>query len=131
LTRDAGPGIVAVVGDIRREVGMAGEARAAEHLASRGIRLVERGFRCRLGEVDIVAFDGATLVFCEVKTRRSTRMGVPAEAVTPAKQTRIRRLAESYVALHRLGGIGIRFDVVAVRLAADGSSEIEHIPNAF
>jgi putative endonuclease len=110
---------------------MAGEARAAEHLASRGMRLVERGFRCRLGEVDIVAFDGATLVFCEVKTRRSCRMGTPAEAVTPAKQARIRRLAESYVALHRLGGIRLRFDVVAVRLAGDGSTEIEHIPNAF
>lgn len=76
--------------------------------------MVDRNWRCRLGEIDLVARRGRTLVFCEVKTRSSAAYGSPAAAVTPAKQRRIRQLAMQWLSDHPGSHGDIRFDVVAV-----------------
>jgi putative endonuclease len=98
----------------RQQLGAAGEERAAEWYRQAGYQVVARNWRCRDGELDLVVGNDCTLVFCEVKTRTSTRFGVPAEAVTPAKQRRIRGLAAQF--LRDLGRPvpAIRFDVVSV-----------------
>lgn len=102
----------------RQRMGARGEQLAAEWYESRGYRVLARNWRCREGELDLVLARDGELVFCEVKTRSSTRFGVPAEAVTPAKQRRLRVLAARYLAV-RDGGAGtgrggIRFDVASV-----------------
>ncbi|HTY60610.1 MAG TPA: YraN family protein [Bacteroidota bacterium] len=101
--------------NLRRE-GTVGEEMAARYLAGRGYRIIERNFRFRrLGEIDIIARDGTDLVFCEVKSRTNDAYGLPEEAVTPAKQETIRRVASAYCALRGIGGRPCRFDVVTVR----------------
>jgi putative endonuclease len=108
-----------------RELGARGERLAAEWYATRGYQVVARNWRCRDGELDLVVARPGELVFCEVKTRSSDRFGVPAEAVTPAKQRRLRRLAAQFLAAGGAagatgagpgsrGGRRLRFDVVAV-----------------
>jgi putative endonuclease len=93
------------------------------------MRVVERNWRCRAGEIDLVAVDGRWLVVCEVKTRRSLRAGEPVEAVTPQKVRRLRRLAGEWLSAngsatpHR----AVRIDVVAVWWPADGSPVIRHL----
>lgn len=114
----------------RDRVAELGERKACEHLQSLGFRVVERNFENRLGELDVVAYEGDTLVFCEVKTRRTTSFGRPYEAVTVAKQRRIRRLAESYLALRKPTYREIRFDVLSVMLSG-ARAEVSHIRNAF
>lgn len=116
----------------RGPVGPMGEAVAARFLEARGMRIVARNVRSSRGEIDLVARDGATLVFVEVKTRRGTPGEPPQAAVGPAKRTRLARLAVDYLARQWLGDLRCRFDVVAVTLAADGSVvRVEHFPGAF
>jgi putative endonuclease len=119
----------------RMVLGRRGEDVAAEHLAARGLVVLDRNWRCREGELDLVAADGPRVVVVEVKTRSGTGFGVPAEAVTPLKAARIRRLAQRWLAdRHAAGGSGfaeVRFDVVAVLLAAGGEPRIEHYEGAF
>jgi putative endonuclease len=111
----------------RQELGRDGEQAAAEYLTERGIQVVSRNWRCRYGEIDIIAREGAVLVFCEVKTRRGTGFGIPLEAITPVKLARIRRLAALW--LEETGGHRgpIRIDAVGVLRHADGRREIEHL----
>jgi putative endonuclease len=108
-----------------RELGARGERLAAEWYSTRGYQVVARNWRCRDGELDLVVARPGELVFCEVKTRSSDRFGVPAEAVTPTKQRRLRLLAARFLAAGgatgatgagpRSGrGRRLRFDVVAV-----------------
>lgn len=102
----------------KQRLGARGEQLAADWYVAHGYQVVARNWRCREGELDLVllAPDG-DLVFCEVKTRSSDRFGVPAEAVTPAKQRRLRLLAARYLAAAGRvspAGRGIRFDVAAV-----------------
>jgi putative endonuclease len=104
-----------------RELGARGERLAAEWYATRGYQVVARNWRCRDGELDLVVARPGELVFCEVKTRSSDRFGVPAEAVTPAKQRRLRLLAARFLAAGATGAVAgsgggrrLRFDVVAV-----------------
>ncbi len=113
-----------------RRYGPKGEDLAAEHLQRQGYRILERNYRTRLGEIDIVARHKDTLVFVEVKTRRSDRFGHPKLAVTPAKQRRISMVALAWLKAHKAFGQSARFDVVAIQLAA-GRPIIEVIPNAF
>ncbi len=98
----------------RQRLGARGEDLAARHYAADGYRVVARNWRCRDGELDLVLRRADTLVFAEVKTRTSDRFGHPAEAVTPAKQRRIRRLAQRYLAESGERAPVLRFDVVAV-----------------
>lgn len=115
-----------------RTLGQRGEAVAARFLKKKGYILVARSDRMRLGEIDLVAVDGRTVVFVEVKTRRSHDSGHPAEAVDEDKQRRLTRLALTYLKRHGLLEYPARFDVVAVTWADDRREPaIEHIPNAF
>jgi putative endonuclease len=105
-------------GNRRQRLGARGEQLAAEWYQARGHRVVARNWRCREGEIDLVVWStGGDLVICEVKTRSSTRFGIPAEAVNHAKQQRLRRLALAFVAAHAdavAGRRGLRFDVASV-----------------
>lgn len=111
----------------RQALGGFGERLAAEWYEARGFEIVERNWRVREGEIDLIVRNDLTLVFCEVKTRRSDRFGSGAESVTATKQQRIRKLAAMYLAsgTHR-GSHSIRFDVASV--SPDGVDVIE---NAF
>ncbi len=98
----------------RRALGARGEELAASWYLDRGYEIVDRNWRCRDGEIDIVATRGSVLVVCEVKTRSSDAFGSPAAAVTPAKQRRLRRLAMAWLDGHGPRGRHLRFDVAAV-----------------
>jgi putative endonuclease len=98
-----------------QRLGSRGEALAAAWYEAAGYEVVARNWRCREGEIDLVVQRGGELVFCEVKTRTSDRFGVPAEAVTAAKQQRMRELAARFLAECGAGrGRGLRFDVACV-----------------
>lgn len=92
----------------------AGEEIAARWARERGWRIIERNWRCRSGEIDLVALDGTEVVVIEVKTRTSTRHGHPSEAVTREKVARLRRLAGQWLASHEVGTSRVRLDVVAI-----------------
>ena len=121
--------------DPRHRLGELGERLAAEHLSRRGFRIVERNYRTRWGEVDLIAYDGRTLAFCEVKTRRIATLAVtPLEAIRRRKCARLRKLARTwlserterpYAAVVRLDAIAVTFDP-AGRLVG-----IDHVENAF
>lgn len=113
------------------ELGREGEDTAVRHLESSGYRILTRGFRMFRGEIDIVALDGDTLVFVEVKTRTSEDFGFPEEAVTPAKQSQIRKIARGYLIREKLGDIPCRFDVLAVDRSPEGAWILRHHKNAF
>lgn len=116
----------------RRSVGQRGEDAAVDFLRKRGMQIVERNARSRLGEIDIVARDRGTLVFVEVKCRRQTGGDPPQAAVTLGKQRRLGRLAAGYLRRHRLREVPCRFDVVAVTLDPRGRvARIRHLPHAF
>ena len=108
-----------------------GERIAATYLTDAGLRVLDRNWRCREGELDIVARDDGALVFCEVKTRRGIGYGHPAESVTPAKQRRIRLLAQRWLAAHDEHAPEIRFDVVGVLVRGDGPAVVTHLRGAF
>ena len=112
-----------------RLLGDRGERTAARFLRKQGMRVLLRGFRTHHGEIDLIARDGDTLVFVEVKARRQ---GVPAEAVTAEKQRRITLAALRFLRRHRLLEQRCRFDIVAIVWPDDRRDpQIEHIPNAF
>lgn len=110
-----------------RELGQIGEDLAANFLQGSGYVILDRNFRANRVELDIVARDKNTLVFCEVKTRRSASHGYPAEAITALKLDHIRSAALGWMAAHRMRYSGIRFDAVSVMYCADGTSQISHI----
>jgi putative endonuclease len=116
--------------DSRRQLGDHGEELAAVALRKQGYKILERNYVTPLGEIDLIARQGKTLVIVEVKTRKSTRFGSPQEGVSLAKQKRLRRLADYYLKDKRLSEASVRFDVVAVTLAGD-ELRVEIIPNAF
>jgi putative transposase len=114
----------------RRQLGDHGEDLAAAALKRQGYKVLERNYLTPLGEIDLIARQGKTLVFVEVKTRKSTRFGSPQEAVSAAKQAKLRRLADYYLKNKRLAEVPVRFDVVAVTLSEDGP-QVEIIQGAF
>jgi putative endonuclease len=116
---------------VKDALGRYGELVAAEFLAQAGMRIVARNWRCATGEIDIVAAQGGTLVFCEVKTRSSLAFGSPAEAVTYAKQRRLRALALCYLAERPGSWQSIRFDVVAILRPRDSPISIEHLQDVL
>ena len=127
--------------DRRQTLGQRGEDLAARHLERTGWRIVERNYRVREGEIDVIAVRGATLVFCEVKTlvhrTNRTRGPVnPVESVGHQKQLRVRRMARAWLASHaRNGGLGVadlRLDVIGVVLSPTGELlRLEHLEGAF
>ncbi len=115
----------------RRVLGTLGEQEACRLLEQNGYRIVDRNYRVRGGELDIVCERDGVLVFCEVKTRTSALFGLPEEAVTFAKRRRIRRLAAEYLQRQRRRVGAVRFDVVSVEVDGGRVGALRHIPNAF
>jgi putative endonuclease len=110
-----------------RQKGNAGEDAAVEHLISLGYAIVSRNYQARRGEIDCIAEDpSGTLVFCEVKSAKSSNLGHPAFWVTRGKQRTIIRMAQRYLAEHRYTNKACRFDVVTIY-----NGKIEHFKNAF
>lgn len=107
-------------------VGVTNEDRAAAHLVRAGLRIVERNYRCKVGELDIVARDGGVLVFVEVRSRRSAEYGNALEAVTWRKRQQVTRVAMHYVTWRRPRFESARFDVVAIT-----GDELVHIRDAW
>ena len=114
-----------------RDLGAKGEVLAACFLEERGMKILDTNVRCRMGELDIVARDGGTVVFVEVKTKSGGRYGPPEEMVTAAKQRRLTALGQSY--LQRMGWSQrpARFDVVAVEWRPGQAPEVRHHRGAF
>lgn len=108
---------------IRQGLGSTGERLAAEHLVREGYGILARNFRCRYGEIDIIAEDGQDLVFVEVKTRRGVAYGRPEDAVTIQKQRKLIQVASYYLSLQAHPERSWRIDVVAVQMSASGKLE--------
>jgi len=119
----------------RQLLGRTGEDLAADHLVRQGFRILERNYRTRFGELDIVAFDGRTLVFCEVKSRTLNRSAIsPFESVHPAKRAQVRRMARGWLAAggERPFAAAIRFDAVGIVFDRAGRLvALEHLEAAF
>jgi putative endonuclease len=116
--------------DLRQIFGEEGERIAERYLSGKGYRVVERNYRCPLGEVDLILLDRRVIVFVEVKTRRHNRFGIPLESVHPRKQRKMIKTALWFLSQHNLHNRDARFDVVGI---AFGGKEpvVEHIENAF
>lgn len=119
--------------DGRLELGRRGEEEAVRYLAAKGYRILDRGFRMFGGEIDIIARQGETLVFVEVKTRRSTEFGVPDESVNLSKQNQVRKIAQGYLLKKQLpeSATPCRFDILSVVWAEGRGLAITHLENAF
>ncbi|TFV67717.1 YraN family protein [Blastococcus sp. CT_GayMR20] len=113
------------------DLGSLGERIAVAFLTDAGLRVLDRNWRCREGELDIVAREGDALVFCEVKARRGVGYGLPVQAVTIAKQRRLRVLAQRWLAAHDEHAPDLRFDVVGVLVRACGPAVVTHLRAAF
>lgn len=109
------------------ELGRRGEQLAVDHLESRGLRVIDRNWRCVHGEIDIIARDGDATVFIEVKTRTSHDYGHPFAAITPVKLARLRRLAVAWCETAGAAAARIRIDAVAVLAPAEAPALIEHL----
>ena len=110
----------------RQAIGRYGEDVAARYLNEHGMAVLVRNWRCRLGEVDIIARDGDALVVCEVKTRSGVGYGSPLEAITPVKLARLHRLAAQFLADSGLRVPRVRIDCVAVLRHPSGAAGVEH-----
>jgi putative endonuclease len=113
----------------RAEIGALGEQLAVDHLTSLGLRVLTRNWRCRYGELDVIAADDAarTVVFVEVKTRTSDQFGGVAQAVSPNKVRRLRRLAGLWLAAQNGSWAAVRIDVIGVRIGRSRTPEITHL----
>ena len=117
----------------RKRLGELAETLTAEHLRRKGYRILTRNYRCRYGEVDIIALDNRTLVFIEVRAKSAAGFGTPQESVGYRKQARLREVARHYLATEQTKGTLCRFDVVAIQFDPESRkvTEFEHIKNAF
>lgn len=111
-------------------LGRYGESLAADHLSQSGLQILARNWRCNVGEIDIVARDGAVIVFCEVRTRSSERFGTPLSSVTPAKLTRLHTLAIRWLLDNGLRGSHFRIDVIGIIKPPHGAVVVRHIRGA-
>lgn len=110
-----------------QQLGAAGEDLAADYLRRQTWDILDRNWRCRLGEIDIVARDGHAIIAVEVKTRRGNAAGHPAESVTPRKLARVRRLLAMWLDAHDEHADDLRVDVIAITQHHDGSTGLEHL----
>ncbi|MCG9968181.1 YraN family protein [Pelotomaculum terephthalicicum JT] len=116
----------------RKLLGRQGEEAAAQYLEKNGYRILCRNYRCRLGELDLIALDGGVLVFVEVRTRSGDLFGLAQESVTVRKQKKLRQLAWYYLKAFGKAGSACRFDVVAILFDRESQvKKLEHIENAF
>jgi putative endonuclease len=117
--------------NVRQEVGAAGEEAVARWYSEAGYAVLSRNWRVREGEIDLVARRDRTIVFCEVKTRRSDAFGTPAEAVTPRKQARLRKLAVRWLTDNGARADVLRFDVAEVLPDGRGAWIVDVLEAAF
>ncbi|MBI5179420.1 MAG: YraN family protein [Nitrospinae bacterium] len=110
--------------------GQKAEKLAEKHLRANGYTVIEGNYRCRDGEIDLIARDGGYLVFCEVKARRNRAYGTALEGVTPSKIRKIKKAAEHYLLKKKLSGVDCRFDIVTID-ESSGGTKVELIKNAF
>lgn len=120
----------------RMDIGKRGEQLAMQYLQQKGLQILESNWRCRSGEIDVIALDQEELVFVEVRTRTSgrQRFGSAEESVDYRKQTQVRRVASVYLSLKNQQDHAVRFDVITIKLIpqhSDFEYEINHIPYAF
>lgn len=115
----------------RAALGARGEELAVEHLQEHDLVVLDRNWRCRHGELDVVATDGRTLVVVEVKTRSGRGYGRAEESVTPAKLARMRRLAQVWLSTHHVRWVEVRFDVVGVEIDRQGDVRLVHLEGVF
>lgn len=116
----------------RKILGRHGEEIAARYLEKNGFRLLRKNYRCRLGEIDLVAMDRDYLVFVEVRSKSSDEFGEGYESLLYKKQSKLRQVAWYYLKSEGKTGMSCRFDVVSIRFDRDGEVQrIEHIENAF
>ena len=118
------------MGDERKSLGKAGEDLAERYLKRQGYAIVERNYRCPLGEIDLIALNKRVVVFVEVKTRRVDTSGAPLESVNAVKQRRLKRTALHYLNKHRLHHRDVQFDVVGISLRSDPPA-VQHVRHAF
>ncbi len=114
---------------LKKMLGQEGEDQAAKYLVKLGYKILERNYRTRAGEIDLIALHGGNVVFVEVKTRTNESYGAPELAVTPQKQRRMIKAALGYIKTKMLHQVPCRFDVVAISPAKD--QDVELIQNAF
>lgn len=108
-------------------LGRHGELLATRHLLASGLEILDRNWRCDIGEIDIVARDGATVVICEVRTRSTERFGHPLSSVTEHKVERLRRLAVRWLMAHDMRGLPVRIDVIGILRPRTGPAVLRHI----
>ncbi len=109
------------------ELGRQGEQVAVEYLERAGLRVLDRNWRCSIGEIDIVAAERQVMVVCEVKTRSDTRFGTPLEAITRNKRARLRRLASQWLVAHGVLFDEVRIDAIGLVRTPAGEFQIEHV----
>lgn len=112
------------------KTGMLGQNEAERYLTNKAYRIIEKNYRAKTGEIDLIARDGDYIVFIEVKYRNNLQFGLPREAVNAQKQRRIRRTAQHYITVHQIHNQDFRFDVMDI-LNENGQLQITHITNAF
>ncbi|HID70640.1 MAG TPA: YraN family protein [Desulfobacterales bacterium] len=117
--------------DNRISLGKKGEDLAASFLKKNGFQIIQRNYRQKIGEIDIIARQNEWLVFIEVKARKSIRFGQPFEAVTQNKQAQICRVALDFMTRNKLLDQPVRFDVISILFKGEGGADIEHLPNCF
>ncbi len=113
-----------------KDLGAYGERLAESELLKRGYRIIERNYRCKLGEIDIVCKDAGEIVIVEVKTRASRTHGSPQDSITPKKARKLIALGASYLADRKMPDAQWRIDVVAIMIEPEGRPRIDVIPNA-
>lgn len=113
------------------DLGKAGEEVALKYLKRKKFKIIKKGFRLYKGEIDVIAYDRKTLVFIEVKTRRSRSFGLPEESVTTAKQRQIKKIAQGFMAFNNLENVECRFDVISLILKKNDGYFIRHFKDAF
>jgi putative endonuclease len=111
----------------RQEIGTRGEDLAAAELQRQGMVILDRNWRCRAGEIDIVAEEAGSLVFCEVKCRTGLGFGAPLEAITYAKSRKLRQLAAQWLAAHDVNAQRVRIDAIGVVILATSEPQITHL----
>lgn len=119
------------VSESRINLGKHGEDLATVFLKQKGFQIITRNYRQKTGEVDIIAKDGDTLIFIEVKTRSSLLFGQPFEAVTKKKQTQLNRIALDYMTRNKINNQAARFDVISILIEQNKKPKIEHLQNCF
>jgi putative endonuclease len=121
---------VSGLSDYRKQVGNKGESLAEDYIKRKGYKIIQRNYRCRLGEIDIIAKDDDTIVFIEVRTKQNENFGSPQDSVTSTKINKISKTALRFIQEKNLSGYSYRFDFIAITFS-QGKPNIEHIENAF